>query len=392
MRNIILVTLVCVSTLFSMDLDEVLDKALMNSPSLESLNERISANRSSINISDQFSNPQLSYAQDTLDSKQAMSKKTFTLTQKIPFYGKRESLKKVALSQESVLIKSLDRAKAALSNAIKSQAYSIWELERVYTIICDYEALTKQNIDLHESYSSMSDNQHMGIMSAELTLSDLRIQKSALHFKIDAAYANLSYLAAHEITDFEIALYVSDMPGMAELQQGLDNNLELALKDKEIEIAEAKIEVAQLNNYPDLTFVAGYSSRENFDDYATFGVGVTLPIYGTEDYKEHRARKLSLAAKSMKEETRFSVSSRFQFAYAQMKSAYETYHIVHDEALPKIEHMFELTNSSISTGGDLFKYIDILSKKLKLEEKSIRAVANYNRAQAKIMELSGEMR
>jgi hypothetical protein len=74
-----------------------------------------------------------------------------------------------------------------------------------------------------------------------------------------------------------------------------------------------------------------------------------------------------------------------------MKAAHETYHIVHDEALPQVAHMFELTSSSISTGGDLFKYIGILVQKLKLEQKSIAAVASYNKARAKISELSGEL-
>ena len=392
MRNIIFAVFIFTSSLYAMSLDEVLDKAFENSPSLEAINERISASRSAVSRADRFSNPQLSYTQDTLDENQAMSKKTIMIKQKLPYFGKRETLKKAAQSHEEVLIKSLDRAKAALSNAIKAQAYSIWEFERIYTIICDYEALTQQNIDLHAAYSSMSDNHHMGIMSAELALSDLQIQKSALNAKIDAAYANLSYLAAQEITGLEIELHISDMPGLASVKRGLINNPDIAVREKEVEKAEAKAEVARLNNYPDVTLTAGYSSRENFDDFATFGVGIVLPVYGREDYEEEEARRLSLAARNIKEETALLVKGRIEKAYAQMKSAYETHHIVHDEALPKIEHMFKLTSASISTGGDLFKYMDILVKKLKLEQKSIGAIADYNRAYAKILELSGEMR
>lgn len=392
MRRLVLVLFLCGSSLLSMSLDEVIDKALINSPSLEAMNERILANRINIDLAEKFANPQLSYSQDTLDDRQAMSKKTVALKQTIPFFGKRESVKNLALSHEEVLIKNLDKAKAALVNAIKNQAYGIWELESVYKIICDYEVLTKHNIELHESYASVSQNQHMGIMSAELTLSNLRIRKSDLSARIDAAYANLSYLAAQEVSDLEIVLFVSDMPGMSELAKGLESNHDLGLKAKEIEKAQAKIEKERLGNYPDLMLQAGYSSRENFDDFATFGIGVNLPIYGREDAKEEQARKLYLAAKSSKEETRLLISSKFQRAYAQMKSAYETYHIVHDEALPQIEHMFELASSSISTGSDLFKYIGILVQKLDLEQKSISAVASYNRSHAKILELSGEIR
>jgi len=54
--------------------------------------------------------------------------------------------------------------------------------------------------------------------------------------------------------------------------------------------------------------------------------------------------------------------------------------------------MFELSNSSISTGGDLFNYIDVLFDKLSLEKKSINAVGNYNKANAQISQLAGEIK
>jgi hypothetical protein len=178
---------------------------------------------------------------------------------------------------------------------------------------------------------------------------------------------------------------------MQNLHADLSNNKNLAIKDKEIQKNRAMVKTADLNNYPDINLIGGYSYRNNFDNYWTFGVGVSLPIYGSEDYKEEEARKLTLSAISLKEDTKIAIDSDFKAAYIQMKSSYEIYHIVHDEALPQVEHMFELTSSSIATGGDLFKYIDILIKKLKLEQRSIAAVAAYNRAEAKISALQGDL-
>jgi outer membrane protein TolC len=358
---------------------------------LESIAHRITANKSNIDISTQFSNPVLSYTQNSIDDNQAMSQKTITLQQKLPYFGKRESLKRVALAQEDILNQNLEQAKVRLVNEIKNQAYTIWELERLYKIICDYEDLTKQNIELFESYTSTSTNNHMGIVSAELTLSDLRIQKSTLNAKIYTAYARLSYLASFEVKELELNLLIKDMPSDISLKKGLMNNPEVALKEKEIAKNRAMVKSAELDNYPDVNVLGAYSQRNNFDNYFTFGIGVNLPIYGTEDYKKEEIRKLTLASQSLKEDTKIAVNSEFKSAYLQMKSAYDIYNIVNNQALPQVEHMFELTSSSISTGGDLFKYIDILVQKLKLEQKSIAAVANYNRANAKISALSGEL-
>jgi outer membrane protein TolC len=265
-------------------------------------------------------------------------------------------------------------------------------MQRVYQIICDYEDLTRQNIDLYESYTMTSDNQHMGIMSAELALSDLRVQKSLLFSQITSAYARLSYLSSQEVSDLQIELSMGEMPGMSDMQKALADNPDLALKREEIKREDARIQSLQKEAYPDVSLVAGYSHRENFDDFATFGIGVTLPVYGTEGYRQEEARRLKLSQEALREDTKSAISSEFQNAYAQMKSAYETYHIINDQALPQVAHMFELINSSISAGGDLFKYIDIVVQKLKLEQKSIEAVASYNQARAKIQELSGEIR
>jgi outer membrane protein TolC len=391
MKNLLLAISLFGSSLYGLSLNELITKALENSPSLESITHRINANRSNIELSEQFSNPTLSYTQNTIDEAQAMSQKTLTLQQKLPYFGKRESLKKVALAQDSVLSESLKQAKVSLVEKIKNQAFIIWELENLYKIIDNYEDLTKQNIELFESYTTTSNNQHMGIMSAELTLSDLRIQKSALDAKIYSAYATLSYLSSFKVENLELKLGISDMPSKNSLLDGLVNNRSLAIKDKEIQKRRALVKTAELNHYPDVNLIAGYSYRNNFDNFATFGVGVSLPIYGSEDYKEQRARKLTLMAQSKKEDTIIELDSKFKTAYLKMKSAYKIYNIVQKEALPQIEHMFDLTSSSISTGGDLFKYIDILIQRLKLEQKSIKAVASYNRSLAKISALSGEI-
>jgi len=390
MRSFLLSLYLLSTALYGLSLEEVIQEALDKKPSLRAIEHRIAANRSNVDVSNQFSNPVISIADNTLPSDQAMSRSTISLQQKLPFLGKRDSLEKISLAEDEVLNTSLEKARVELVKAIKNQAYTIWELEALYKTIEEYEHITKQNIELFESYTATSDNQHMGIMSAELTLSDLRIQRASLEAKIFTAYAQLSYLANFHIESLNIKLVVWDLPSQKSLKESLSNNKDLAIKEKELQKAQAKIENAELNNYPDFNLLASYAYRQEFDNFWTFGVGMSLPIYGTEDYKEQEAREARLSVASLKEDVNVKVNADFEAAYVQMRSAYTIYHIVEDDALPKVEHMFELTSSSIATGGDLFKYIDILVQKLKLEQKSIAAVAIYNRSMATIEALSGE--
>jgi len=392
MKKILLLLSLVSFELFALSLEDVIVGALEKNPSLESISHKIQANKSAQDVANQFANPVLSLSTDTLDKGEKMHKQTLTLQQKIYFYGKRDALLGISNAQEEVLASNLAQAKVLLVNEIKNQAYNIWELEQLLLIIEQYENLTKQNIELSESYTSTSKNQHMGIMSAELSLTDLKIQRSVLKSKIFTAYKRLSYLASFPIKKIDIELSIGEMPSKDNLKSGLVNNPEFKTKDKEIAKNQAMINSAEINNYPDINLVAGYSYRQNFDDYMTVGFGLSLPIYGTEDYKEEEQRGLILSTKSQKRDVELKVDAEFMSIYMQMKSEYEIYHLIHDDALPQIEHMFELSNSSISAGGDLFKYIDILEQKLKLEQKSISAVASYNRANAKISALRGELK
>jgi outer membrane protein TolC len=392
MRTLLLSLLLLSNGLLAMDLSDIIEEALQKSPSLEVIQARLKANRQNIDIADQFANPELLLSKNTLDSSQAMSQTVLSLKQKIPYFSKRARKEDVALAEENLLKERLRAAKVKLAGSIKTTAYEIWELRELTAVIDEYIMLTKRNITLYESYTSMSDNQHMGIMKAELSLSDLQVQKTLLVSQMAQAYARLSALAAFRIKQVDVDLKITNRPQLQSYKESLRFNPDIALQDKEVQKQEAKVELSNINNYPDVNLLAAYAYREKYDNYFNFGVGLSLPIYGTEDAKEEEARALLLAKRSQKRDTQLSVNAVLEVYYVQMLASYNIYHIIQDDALPQVAHMFELSNSSIATGSDLFKYIDVLFQKLDLEKKSIIATANYNRAAAKIAELQGKIK
>ncbi len=392
MKTLLLSALLLASSLSALTLSEVIEKSLQKNPSLESINARIAANTHAIDVSNQFSNPELSLISNSIDSSEPMSQTVLTVKQKINYYAKRDSREKITLAEDALLKEKLNAAKVELVVKIKTEAYTIWELRELYKIIEEYIQLTNKNIRLYESYTSVSNNQHMGIMKAELSLSELKIQKSKLTSKIYSAYSRLSYLAAFKVKNLNISLDMGIKPDLKNYENRLTNNPELLVKTKELRKEDAKIALADVNNYPDINLIAGYAYRQNFDNYFNFGLSLALPIYGTEDALEEEVRASALVILSEKEDVRIAITSELKVYYAQMLSSYQIFHIVQDNALPQISHMFELSNSSISIGGDLFKYIDVLFQKLSLEQKSINAVSNYNKANAQISKLAGELK
>jgi len=392
MQNVLLIFFLLVNSLGAMTLTEIIESSLSKSPSLEVINARIEANQQNIKLSKQFANPELLLTRNTLDSNQAMHKTVLTFKQKIPYFDKRDTNQQVALAQDSVLDEKLTQAKVKLVQEIKNEAYTIWELKELYKIVEDYEQLTKRNIELYEAYTSINENQHMGILKAELSLSDLQIQKSRLNAKIYSTYARLSYLAAFKVDKLEINLTISKKPNLTSLKSCITRNPDLIIKEKELLRENAKVKVAEINKYPDFNLLAGVAYRENFDNYFNFGLGISLPIYGSENIKKEEQMAKALSVASQKSDVSISIDAKLKEYYAQMLSFYEVYHIVQEGSLPQIEHMFEISNSSISTGGDLFKYIDVLFLKLSLEKQSINAVANYNKVDAQIAALQGALK
>ena len=95
MKFLLFIALVFSSSLMATTLDELIQTALSNNPTLESINHRIDAVSKESEVSDSFSNPTLTYTQNTIDTNQAMSQKTVTFMQKLPYFGKRDSIKKV---------------------------------------------------------------------------------------------------------------------------------------------------------------------------------------------------------------------------------------------------------------------------------------------------------
>ena len=391
MKTLSLFLFVFASSLFATELDTLIQKALQNSPSLEVIDARLKANKQSIDVANQFANPELLITTNTLDSSQKMSQTVVTLKQKIPYFSKRDTKQKVSLAQEELLNEQLTSAKVQLVAAIKESAYTVWEIQALLRIIDEYIELTQKNIELYESYTSVSDTNHMGIMKAELSLSKLKIQKSTLQSQLQKSYARLSYLAAYKVDTLSLDLQMGKKPNLQTLQGSLKNNPQLAIREKEIQKQHAKIELADIDNYPDINLLAGYAYRENFDDYFNLGFAISLPMYGTEDAQEQKQKVLLLEKQNQKDDTKLNIEAQLQSYYFEMLSAYNIYNIIQNEALPQVAHMFDLSSSAIATGADLFKYIDVLFDKLSLEKKGIDAIATYYKAQAHIDQLQGKL-
>ncbi len=117
-----------------------------------------------------------------------------------------------------------------------------------------------------------------------------------------------------------------------------------------------------------------------------------MPIYGTQNSKEQISRKTALSYKSEAVDFKNHLNSKISTMYANLKDSYRIYNIINKESLPQIQHMADLSSTSVKNGAELFVYTQILEKKLILDEQSINSVAAYHKYTAHLDALIGELK
>ena len=230
----------------------------------------------------------------------------------------------------------------------------------------------------------------MGIMSAQLSLSELKIKKTRYKALLAAAKKRLSYLVGDDVVSVEIDLAISDLPHF-DKKEFVAKNADLAIVRSQTRKKESAVELADTNNYPDINLLATYAHRENFDDYMNFGVSLSLPIYSKEEIDLQRAKISRLESKKEEADVENLTLRSFEEQYALLQAEYRIYKIIKEDTLPRIEHMLEISEAMIQSGMSLFEYIDVLERKLGLDEQAVDAVTKFYIAKSKIEELRGDL-
>jgi outer membrane protein, heavy metal efflux system len=377
-------------------LSTLIENAKATHTSLEAIEMRLSAVDDEYDATRNFADPELLLSVSDIQlndptnrSIEPMQFTAINVKQKIPYFGKRDAASKKIDAKKQRIGFNISQAKVKLVESIKLTAYSIWQVEEQLRITNDYIKLTKQNIELYTAYSASDTKAHMGIMSAELSLSQLKIKHSKLRSFLTGLYKKVSYLSAMKVDSIEVSMEVTEPREIAFYMEATNESSAYKVKEAIVKEAEADLKVKELAKNVDPFVQVGYFYRESFEDYMNINVGFALPIYGTQDSKEEASRKVSLATKSEVADFKNSLDSKVGEYYAKLQDSYRVYNIIEKESLPQIEHMFDLTNTSIKSGSELFIYIELLGKKLKLDEQSIGAVGAYYKALASLDALIG---
>ena len=380
-------------------LNQLIDKSLRHHRSLKAIELRLSAGDDYIARSRKLDNPNLSFTindiqfQDiTNRSLEPMQWQSIKVKQKFPWFGKLDARAAYEGAKKNVYFHTLEAAQVKLAEEIRTTVYTIREIDARIAILQKYKRVTRENIDLNTAYTATESNRHSGIISAELTLSSIKIRIEKLKAIRSAQKAGLEYLVQDNIKSIKAGITIKSPKSLDYYLYKTEHNRDYHIKQARTRVAQANNNVKELDKYADPYVELGYFDRRENPNFGSISVGLSLPIYGSEALSAEAARKEALSARSEAIDYRYRLESEIKGVYARLTEAWRIYRIIKDDSLPQVEHLFELNTASVQSGGDLFAYIDILKQKLTLDEQLVAAKANYLRTQSKLKSLTGEIK
>jgi len=397
--RIVFVSLIVATAIYAENIDQLISRSLKNHQSLKSIELRLSASDEYIAKSQNFENPNISLTVNDIQlnditnrSLEPMQWTAIKVKQRFPWFGKLDAKKEHQIAKKNIFFNSLEDAKVKLAEAIRIDAYTVDEIDSRIEILQKYERVTKENIDLNTAYTSTQANRHSGIISAELTLSNIKIRIEKLKSIREIKKAELEYLVQGNVKIIDIDDSIRKPRSLISYLRRVDKNRGYHIKKAQSAVAQANSRVSDLAKYADPYVEIGYFDRREYNNYASISVGLSMPIYGSETLASQAAHKEALSTQSEAIDYRHKVESQIKGVYAQLLESYHIYNIIKNDSLPQIEHSFDLNSASVQSGGDLFAYIEILRQKLTLDEQLIAARANYLRRKSKLKSLIGEIR
>jgi len=396
--RIVISILFTLSILQAQSINQLIEQSLQKHHSLKTIQHRLSAMDERIEKSQNFSNPDLSLTINDIQLKKPLDRSlepmqynAINVTQKFPWFGKRDAQETFAKAQKSVIFHTLKAAQVKLAQKIRTTAYTIKEFEERIKILSRYLQVVKQNIKLYTAYISTDESSHAGSMASELMLSRIKIKLERYKAVLKSQRATLSYLIEGKVQHISESMKIKEPKPLQTYLAKAKRNPGYHQRVSQSRVADANRALKELEINPDPYLKVGYFNRQEFPEYASITVGVSLPIYGSERLESEAARKEALSAKSASIDYRASLESQIKIMYAKLTETYHIYGIIENESLPQLAHMFELSQSAIQRGGDLFTYTNLLEQKLALEEERTSIKAEYLRTQAKLKSLIGEI-
>jgi len=232
-------------------------------------------------------------------------------------------------------------------------------------------------------------------LRADVALSESRIERQKAEKTLTAARHSLAAAWGGQTPAFakvEGDFYATPEPlPFARLTATIGDNPDLARWQTEEDRRRAALRWEKARGVPDITVGAGMRRYEQTDDAAmVFGLAVPLPLFDRNQGGVLEATAQLGKVRRQYEAARIKTLAALSEAANSLAAAYDEATILHNDALPKAQRVFEAAQQGYRQGK--FDYLHLLDAQRTLFETQARyvhSVAQYHQAQADVQRLTG---
>ena len=391
-----------------LDLRQLIEEALRNSPELRASGSQVSAAEYRIPQVKTFPDPMLTFGYQNEgfnrftygNPNNPNTQGVVSASQSFPFPGKL-GLKGEAASREAESLGANHEAlRLKTVSRVKELYFDLYTSYKDIDLIHENTALFSRAEDAALARYSTGKGSQQEVLMAQTEKYLLLGKEEMLRQRIESLDAMLNAVVGRP-ADSPLGSPVDQPP--ANLTFTLDELInianeqspELKAKDKMIEAAESRVAFSKKDYYPDFTVTGSYFPRGNgFEDMWSLTAGVTIPIfYRTKQRQAVNEAEASLnGARSDREATRLMIASTIRDNYAMLKAADKLMSLYKDGLIPKSRQDVELALSGYRTGSvDALTVITRLKAVIDFESSYWGQFAEREKALARIQALTGKV-
>ena len=330
-------------------LEQAVSIALEHNPELASLQAQSDAMHTMPSQAGALPDPMLSLnamnlPTDTFDTGQEpMTQMQLALSQSFPFPGKRglrrEAVEYKATASDAMLA---DR-RASLTGEVRAAWWKLLYQDKALAIIEQNKELMRDFVDIAETKYRVGSGLQQDVLLAQLELSRLLDRELRITGLRSSAQAELNAMMGRRADRLLLLpaspanVLLPELPPQPMLLEmaGTDRKLIRVNRDL-VNAAEADLEFARRDRFPDFRLGVGYGFRDGFDplrnkdrtDLVSVMLSVNIPLYsGTKQSKaiEQRTHELS--------RQRFALSDTLRRVEAAVSRNFAEYHAARDQVM-----------------------------------------------------------
>ena len=391
------------STVNTLQLQKLIEQALENNPEIKSMQRRFDMVRARIPQAKALDEPVLSVgymgniAPFYVQRDDPSSGRYISITQDLPFPGKRALKGKVASSEADAEWWSFEQTRRNIVAEVKDAYFDLYYLTKALGVVTKTKTLLEQFTKIAEVRYAVGKGIQQDVLKAQVEFSKLLEQQTMLEQRKQVAEARLNSLLYRESDsplgvpeelkprDFEYSLTQLNETAVA-------NYPDLKAQRRKSESAQYSIQLAKKAFYPDFSVGFTYINRPAMPEMYGLTVGVKLPIHTTQ--KQRPALTEATANFEAEERTLENIATLLMFKirdkYLAQNTAQRLVKLYSTTIVPQSSLSMESAIAGYQVGKvDFLTLLDNLVTLLNYELSYYEQLSNEEKAVAALEPLVG---